>query len=1237
MKKYVVVGIIMILLLAGNLALFMSLGPSQTQGKDAQSDAPKGIHAPIRIDSDADFANLEATDQYVTGDGSASHPYNITDMNINANGGGAAIYIGNVTKNFTIYYGVFYGALYGGSVYNVGGGIVLYNIKGQYVHIEKCSISSNDYGIYMNDISSNTEISIGTYGKSNQIYENHKDGVTVTNSAHYGIIITYNVIFQNHVGVNLSQNPQSSGFVEVGNNGISLNDREGVRIVQTNDVSVYENLFYKNDGSTDKYDENHPQATQDSSSYVNWYWGYSENKGNFWYDWAMNNNTNYDMSHNNFVIPWKYPIKDVNDYSVVRNNDSFPLKGIHHDALKIEELLYDTTLTPQDGYVGFDHTGAYVFTGLEINGTIGNSPAGYGLYFNGLNINDKLRIDGMIIHNVSLASTAHWTLMGNGLLLNNTNMISIYVSHMDIYNCHANGIGVNHVSADVLIDDTWIHDGASGATGLFPYSDNEKLFMFNSTIEHQGHWGVYMGGNNVNLSLYNNIIAYNLRGIAMASGLDNVTIHAYYNSFFKNSEYGFSLKRNTKSNMSFANNVFYENNGAGDTYSSSHVQVYAEQYSNFSNYDINTHTRGNYYHEWVNNNGSNDKNNDGVVDWEYKFYGGSIGDNSPKIWVDFMGVKVYQNINGYDHIVEPEPIYANHYNLEHLNDRGTSYGIVGYDGTDYYIIGWHKTKNYTDSSNTYGIYLDTVRNKKSFKIYNVKVDNANEGMNIWYVNEVNIENAEVTKNDMRGITITEVPSITISHSKIHGNFEGIEFYFYDGGGNIYENQIYKNGDTGISFLLTYSPTSNFFIHNNYIYGNQIGIYGSKLAKTYIRDNGFAYNSNYGVELKNSNGNYVYNNTFYYNNGTSTSYSPNNPQAYDDGTNYWSYTTEGNYWHDFSMNNNTNDNNRDLIIDYPYSIAGGSNKDEHPYLLRRHEPIRIDSSEDFDWGHGYIGGGLDSHPYTFVGWYINGSGKGFGMYMGNVSKSVMFDHCYFVSVSGGASTYQSNSGLIIYKYSGWDMTIENVVSENNSGSGTFINDGVGISIIKSYFENNGIHGIYATDTGYLEITNSNMSNNLEDGFHADGCGELSIENNMFYENGANGTWFYQTSTQDSDYESIYNNTYINNAKYGVALVGTDGYIVYNNTFVKNNGASDNGTYDPAHAQAYDDEGSDNSWNTDSQGNCWSDYNGSGYYDIAGSTARDNRPNSCTTVPELNVFLVAILLVVAMGIAVRRRKH
>jgi len=1221
-------------------------GRNTTEGILNDDNLPKTTHSVIRINGNTDFTQANGV---ISGDGTLSNPYIISGWYIDAKGKGAAIYIGNVTRNFTLENCYFYYASGGnGDVYYPNAGVALYNISSENVEIIENEMRYNDGdGIHISNVSSTSYISIGNWQhpeQENWIGNNLGAGINITGSKYGGITIRYNAIFGNTMGVHAYMNDANAGSIEINYNGFGFNTREAVKIEGTNSMDIFGNYFYKNDGSTDVYDPMHPQATQDGSSSIRWYL-YDSNPdncvGNFWYDWAENNNTNYNKYSNghNYFIPWPYPILDTKNFSMARNYDHYSVKGFHHDAINISNLngISNDVFNPSIGYVGLNNRGEVVITGLEINGTNASVPTGYGLLLNNMdNQYVRVRLDGMIIHNVTtLGTSMPWWKQGNGIAINNTIQDTIYISHMDIYNCHSNGIGIDYSFGNVTIDDTWIHDGASGATGLFVYRHDTKVTMFNSTIEHQGHWGVFIGGNDVSMGLFNNIISYNYMGINMPSELENNSLWVGYNSFFQNTNYAINLPNNKNSNMSIADNIFYKNHNTGDSFNPGYVQLYAAKYSNFSNYDVFSHQRGNYYHDWVNNNKSNDMNKDGIIDWGYKFDGDSIEDSTPRRWIDFMTVgEYYDGYHGvYKEKLSPGTMHLDQNNIGVITTRGTAYGLSGYNG-HYYIVGWHNMANYTDRIGTkYGLYI-RGNFTQYVNIYDVNISSSEEGLYAEYVATANIKWSTAYNNAKTGIAIDVVPDTYISYTRAFSNNYGInitgDLNLSGALAEVYENMIYENHKNGLS-VSSYNGPNALYVYNNYIFGNGIGLYGEKLFYNSITSNGISDNANYGIMLKNSNGNNIYKNIFYYNNNTQASYAPENSQAYDNGNNYWNSTTNGNYWHDFSVNNISNDNNHDGIIDYKYSIAGGAVKDNYPLLFMHGNPIKIESVNDLNWAHGYIGGdGSANYPYLIVGWNIDGS-SGDGLYLANISGSsyISIDHCLVNESSG--------NGFLIYQSKPKQIYLENIISMNNTHSGVRLEYSWNVTVLYSKTTHNYQSGINAYYSEYIAVYHSNMSENLYQGFNSYGTYNINLENNTMYKNSANGVNIEQTSITSADYGKIVDNTLRMNSQYGVKLVDSTGFIIYRNIFDRNNGASGNGTYDSNHIQAYDNSPQySNLWNTTTEGNCWSDNSTSDPYHIDGGSSYDYH-HGCAFVPEFGNFIFVALALLLGLVILRRRKY
>ncbi|MEE8168418.1 MAG: S8 family serine peptidase, partial [Candidatus Hydrothermarchaeales archaeon] len=159
-----------------------------------------------------------------------------------------------------------------------------------------------------------------------------------------------------------------------------------------------------------------------------------------------------------------------------------------------------------------------------------------------------------------------------------------------------------------------------------------------------------------------------------------------------------------------------------------------------------------------------------------------------------------------------------------------------------------------------------------------------------------------------------------------------------------------NGSEAAGVYLNKSSTSNISL--NRISNNQYGIkfYDSNsgiISYNTISDNSYGiklYDSNsgvisyntiisnsYGINLSNTNGAWIYHNNF-----------TNNSllQAYDAGNNTWnsSYLGGGNYWSnrtfpDIKMGPSQNVNGSDGIVDSAYTIPGGSNQDNYPFVYQ----------------------------------------------------------------------------------------------------------------------------------------------------------------------------------------------------------------------------------------------------------------------------------------------------------------
>jgi len=130
-----------------------------------------------------------------------------------------------------------------------------------------------------------------------------------------------------------------------------------------------------------------------------------------------------------------------------------------------------------------------------------------------------------------------------------------------------------------------------------------------------------------------------------------------------------------------------------------------------------------------------------------------------------------------------------------------------------------------------------------------------------------------------------------------------------------ENTIADGNGGEFVFNITadYVNISDFTIQNG-----SLGIKIFNTSNNIITDNIVKENSNYGISVYNwSNGSIIYHNNFI----------NNTINAIDLGNNTYDDGSEGNYWDDYSGE----DNNSDGIGDTPYNISGGDNQDLYPLM------------------------------------------------------------------------------------------------------------------------------------------------------------------------------------------------------------------------------------------------------------------------------------------------------------------
>jgi len=141
-----------------------------------------------------------------------------------------------------------------------------------------------------------------------------------------------------------------------------------------------------------------------------------------------------------------------------------------------------------------------------------------------------------------------------------------------------------------------------------------------------------------------------------------------------------------------------------------------------------------------------------------------------------------------------------------------------------------------------------------------------------------------------------------------------------------KGNVVNYGANGIYILESEDNT----IEENIIENNNVGVYLSNSDGNIIKGNNIQNNVMNGVFVTStSSGNIIYQNDF------ADNYDSN---GRDDGSNYWDYNFQGNYWDDY----NYYDSNGNGTGDNPYIISGtGENKDNYPlgdFLTQKPEAI-----------------------------------------------------------------------------------------------------------------------------------------------------------------------------------------------------------------------------------------------------------------------------------------------------------
>jgi len=259
------------------------------------------------------------------------------------------------------------------------------------------------------------------------------------------------------------------------------------------------------------------------------------------------------------------------------------------------------------------------------------------------------------------------------------------------------------------------------------------------------------------------------------------------------------------------------------------------------------------------------------------------------------------------------------------------------------LIGEAENSTIIDGSNNGDVVLITangvtirnfsIENGGGFQYPAVDID---AGIEIKDADSCVIEFCNLEDNNAAGLALMASSYNTVAQCVVINNPVGIWFYGSDTGpfeenaeNKIVNNKIWVNTSYGIKLdHWSYHHRSNL-IRGNFLYYNGKGIYMITCEQNEVSHNQFLYNQNYAVDLSMCmcEGQY---NEFHHNSFVSSGTNPSQASDNGEGIDYWYFQSdqEGNYWSDYTGE----DNNSDGIGDTPYDIDGSDgSQDLYPLM------------------------------------------------------------------------------------------------------------------------------------------------------------------------------------------------------------------------------------------------------------------------------------------------------------------